>query len=61
MAREVLYFAVWAAAFAGRSILWRGRRLRVLPGARVAIEHTHTPGAPLNTAPGGLDAGGQRP
>jgi hypothetical protein len=31
---------VWAAAFAGRSILWRGRRLRVLPGARVAVEET---------------------
>jgi ceramide glucosyltransferase len=40
MIREVLYFGVWAAAFAGRSILWRGRRLRVLPGARVAVEET---------------------
>jgi hypothetical protein len=33
--RECLYFGVWAAAFLSRKITWRGRSLRILPGARL--------------------------
>ena len=46
--REVLYFGVWAAAFASRSILWRGRRLRILPGARLAVDGSSEAAAALN-------------
>lgn len=56
MLREVLYFGVWVFAFVGRSILWRGRRLRVLPGARVALDRM--PDA-VPSALGGHE--GQRP
>ncbi len=45
MFREILYFGVWLWAFTGRHILWRGRRLRILPGARIALD-----AAPANAA-----------
>jgi ceramide glucosyltransferase len=52
MAREVLYVGVWAAAFLSRSILWRGRRLRILPGARLALDEGSDPGLVLHGAKG---------
>lgn len=38
IAREILYFGIWAAAFASRRIMWRGRALRILRGARLEVE-----------------------
>jgi ceramide glucosyltransferase len=35
MFREFLYFGVWLWAFANRNIVYRGRKLRILPGARI--------------------------
>jgi ceramide glucosyltransferase len=34
--RETLSLWVWAASFFSRSIVWRGRRLEILPGGRLA-------------------------
>jgi ceramide glucosyltransferase len=36
--REILYCGVWAMAFADRRITWRGRTLKILPGARLAVD-----------------------
>jgi ceramide glucosyltransferase len=36
--REILYCGVWAVAFADRRITWRGRKLKILPGARLAVD-----------------------
>ncbi|MGO4571664.1 bacteriohopanetetrol glucosamine biosynthesis glycosyltransferase HpnI [Microvirga sp. 2TAF3] len=33
--RELLSFIIWAAAFAGNRITWRGRQFRIAPGARL--------------------------
>jgi ceramide glucosyltransferase len=52
MAREVLYVGVWAVAFASQSILWRGRRLRILPGARLALDAAEKPAEALNGVAG---------
>jgi ceramide glucosyltransferase len=35
MLREFLYFGVWVWSFANRNILYRGRKLRIRPGARI--------------------------
>jgi len=35
MFREFLYVGVWLWSFASRSIVYRGRKLRVRPGARI--------------------------
>jgi hypothetical protein len=37
--REILYCGVWAMAFADRRITWRGRKLKILPGARLTVDH----------------------
>lgn len=50
MFREVLYFAVWLAAFADRRIIWRGQQFRIRPGARLA----RAEGGPMRVA-GGMD------
>jgi ceramide glucosyltransferase len=52
MAREILTFGVWAAAFASRSILWRGRRLRILPGGHIALDDVETGGPSPSGAEG---------
>jgi ceramide glucosyltransferase len=36
--REILYCGVWAMAFVDRRITWRGRKLKILPGARLAVD-----------------------
>ena len=35
---EFVYFAVWLWAFTGRTVVWRGQRLRILPGGRIVAE-----------------------
>jgi ceramide glucosyltransferase len=46
MFREFLYFGVWLWAFANRNITYRGRRLRVLPGARIVADDFIADGMP---------------
>ena len=36
--RDVLSFAVFAASFCGRSVLWRGQLFRVEPSGRMSVE-----------------------
>jgi len=46
MFREFLYFGVWLWAFANRNIIYRGRKLRVMPGARIVAEDFIAAGMP---------------
>jgi hypothetical protein len=32
-------FCIWAASYAGRRILWRGRVYSLLPGGKMRPEH----------------------
>lgn len=44
--RELLYFGVWVWAFANRNIIYRGRKLRIRPGARIAADDFVAAGMP---------------
>jgi ceramide glucosyltransferase len=46
MFREFLYFGVWLWAFANRNIIYRGRKLRILPGARITADDFVAAGMP---------------
>jgi ceramide glucosyltransferase len=46
MLREFLYFGVWAWSFASRKILYRGRKLRIQPGARILADDFIAAGLP---------------
>ena len=46
MLREFLYFGVWVWSFANRNILYRGRKLRIRPGARILAEDFVAAGMP---------------
>lgn len=46
MFREFLYFGVWLWAFANRNIIYRGRKLRILPGARIVADDFIAAGMP---------------
>lgn len=46
MLREFLYFGVWVWSFANRNILYRGRKLRVRPGARILADDFVAAGLP---------------
>jgi ceramide glucosyltransferase len=46
MFREFLYFGVWLWAFANRNITYRGRKLRILPGARIVADDFIAAGMP---------------
>ncbi len=46
MLREFLYFGVWVWSFANRNILYRGRKLRIRPGARIHAEDFIAAGLP---------------
>jgi len=35
---EFVYLSVWLWAFTGRTIVWRGHRLRILPGGRIVFD-----------------------
>jgi len=35
---EFVYLGVWLWAFTGRTIVWRGHRLRILPGGRIVFD-----------------------
>src|SRR5262249_5653511 len=41
---EFVYLGVWLWAFTGRTIMWRGHRLRILPGGQIVFDE------PLPTA-----------
>ncbi|HLY44888.1 MAG TPA: bacteriohopanetetrol glucosamine biosynthesis glycosyltransferase HpnI [Stellaceae bacterium] len=36
--RDALSFAVFVGSFCGRSVRWRGQRLRVMPSGRISVE-----------------------
>lgn len=44
--REFLYFGVWVWAFANRNIIYRGRKLRIQPGARILADDFVAAGMP---------------
>jgi ceramide glucosyltransferase len=46
MLREFLYVGVWAWAFASRKIIYRGRKLRIRPGARIHADDFVAAGLP---------------
>jgi len=46
MFREFLNFGVWLWAFANRNVMYRGRKLRVLPGARIVADDFIAAGMP---------------
>jgi len=46
MLREFLYFGVWVWSFANRKIVYRGRKLRVRPGARIFADDFVAAGEP---------------
>ena len=46
MLREFLYFGVWAWSFANRNIVYRGRKLRIQPGARIHADDFIAAGMP---------------
>jgi len=46
MLREFLYFGVWVWSFANRKIIYRGRKLRVRPGARILADDFVAAGLP---------------
>jgi len=46
MFREFLNFGVWLWAFANRNIIYRGRKLRVMPGARISADDFIAAGLP---------------
>jgi len=46
MFREFLNFGVWLWAFANRKIMYRGRKLRVMPGARILADDFIAAGMP---------------
>ena len=46
MLREFLYFGVWVWSFANRNIIYRGRKLRVRPGARILADDFIAAGVP---------------
>jgi ceramide glucosyltransferase len=46
MFREFLYFGVWLWAFANRNIVYRGRKLRIVPGARIMADDFIAAGMP---------------
>lgn len=46
MFREFLYVGVWVWSFANRKIVYRGRKLRVRPGARIHAEDFVAAGLP---------------
>lgn len=46
MFREFLIFGVWLWAFANRNIMYRGRKLRVMPGARISADDFIAAGMP---------------
>ena len=35
MLKDLLQVPIWAMAFLGNTVLWRGQRLRVLPGGKL--------------------------
>ncbi len=35
---EFVYVGIWLWAFTGRTVLWRGQRLRILPGGRIVAD-----------------------
>jgi ceramide glucosyltransferase len=50
---EFIYLGVWLWAFTGRTIVWRGHRLRILPGGRIVADGwlpTALPSADRKTA-----------
>jgi ceramide glucosyltransferase len=48
--REILYGGVWFFAFANRRVTWRGRKLKILPGARLAVDDASNAAAPVPDA-----------
>ena len=46
MFREFLYFGVWVWSFANRKIVYRGRKLRIQPGARIHADDFIAAGPP---------------
>src|SRR5262249_13579016 len=46
MFREFLYFGVWIWSFANRKIIYRGRKLRIRPGARILADDCVAAGLP---------------
>jgi ceramide glucosyltransferase len=46
MFREFLYVGVWVWAFASRKIIYRGRKLRIRPGARIHADDFIAAGLP---------------
>ena len=46
MFREFLNFGVWLWAFANRNIMYRGRKLRVMPGAQILADDFIAAGMP---------------
>lgn len=47
MFAEFLYVGVWLWAFTGRTVVWRGRRLRILPGGRIIAHDSVAADLPL--------------
>ena len=46
MFAEFVYVGVWLWAFVGRTVVWRGQRLRLLPGGRIVADDTQPAALP---------------